>query len=363
MLTQTHVLLAIPPLAVLLTALAAVAVLIKLYRQQCHPPVYAIYREFIATEKLGPYYVSLAEKLAMTYPEDEKGGPLVENATDGRMQYHLMAHVHRALTHYEAWIETAKIEHRDIFLANVRSILAHGERREDGALVFWWHQQHYANQKIPWLHAMAQGQVIMALCRAYQETDDQEFLQQARAAAVPFGQDVSEGGVRSTDPVRGVFYEEYAFHEPGKQHHTLNGMMSALMGLHDLWKISGDAQVREWFDTGIATIRANLPAYDFPFCSSYDLRHEHGENPLLQGRYNAVHVAHLRILAAMTGDAHFETFAARWEKTFDSRFNRLCYFAYYLYWKTRNLRKQVEVAGSWSATIRINLRRLARRFR
>ena len=192
---------------------------------------------------------------------------------------------------------------------------------------------------------MAQGQVVAVLCRAYQETNDGRYLDLAKRAAIPFSLDIKDGGVRSIDPVRGVFYEEYAFHEYNKQHHTLNGMLSALMGIYDLWKVTRHDHYRNIFDVGVQTIGNNLMSYDFPFCSSYDLRHEHGEYPMMQPRYNSVHVAHLKIMAKMTKNPYFETVSEKWNTKLQSKFNRLCYFIFYVTWKLKDLRNDVHNIG------------------
>lgn len=334
------------------------------YRQQLKPLHYDVYLEYIQTNDLGPYYISLTNKLDEKFDKiDEHGGPLVL-AVDGKCHYAAIKHAQKALSNYEAYVNTKDISYRDKFLEVVESIIAHGDQGAANSLVYGNTIQSFSNQKVPWLHAMAQGQIIAVLCRAYKETDDQKYLDLAKRAAIPFTRDIADGGVRSIDPIRGVFYEEYAFHEKNKQHHTLNGMMSALMGIHDLWKVSQDLEIKKIFDDGIQTIRNNLMAYDFPFCSSYDLRHEHGELPLFQPRYNSVHVAHLKIMSAFTSDPFFEMVSEKWNQKLQSRFNRICYFVYYLTWKCRDLRNDVSNIGLfkmiWLYRIRITRRLLGR---
>jgi|GEM_PF-4942577 len=325
-------------LVLLIISLCAFVYMVRVvYRQQLQPLSYDVYLEHINTVQLGPYYVSLSNKLNEKFDQvDEQGGPVMLGA-DGRMHYAPIKHAHKALTNYEAYFNTGEQKYCEIFLETVDSIIAHGK---DGVANSWIYEHycaHYAGQQVPWLHAMAQGQIIALLCRAYVVTNDDRFLTFAKRAVIPFTRDVKDGGVRSVDPVRGIFYEEYAFHEDNKQHHTLNGMMSALMGVFDLWKTTQEQAYKKIFDDGITTIRNNLMSYDYPFCSSYDLRFEHGQSPVMQPRYNSVHVAHLKIMAVFTNDPFFNLVSEKWSQKFDSRFNRWCYFLFYLDWKCHDL--------------------------
>jgi len=346
----------------LLTALGPILVLLHFYCRHTKPLVYNTYTDWIAKPALGPYYMSVKRKLAIEYPRDDQGGLLVRHSPTGEWYYDPLTNAHRALGHYEEFCLTGDAIHRDEFLRWAENLKAHARLRQDGALAWEYHVKDYAGQKTPWLHAMAQGQGIMVLCRAWQETRKQEFLDAALAACQPFLLEVSEGGVRSTDPRRGVFYEEYAYHEENSQHHTLNGMMSALMGLHDLWKVSGEPWVRKLFDEGLETIRKNLNAYDFSFCSSYDLRHEHGQPlPFFQARYNSVHVAHLRILSVMAGDAYLAEVAGRWDRKLRNAADRLRLTAWYPRFKFNDMKKEIQLTGSLAKVIANNLFRLQRR--
>ena len=330
------------------------------YRQQLRSLHYDVYLEYIETDKLGPYYVSLSNKINEKFDRiDEHDGPLLLRS-DGILHYLPVKHAHQALANYEAYINIGDDSYRDKFLEVTESIVIHGKEGACGSFVYEHSISDYPNQKVPWLHAMAQGQVIAVLCRAFQESNDSRYLDLAKRAAIPFTLDIKDGGVRSVDPVRGVFYEEYAYHEENKQNHTLNGMMSALMGIFDLWKTTQEVEYKKIFDDGIQTIRNNLMSYAFPFCSSYDLRHDYGEYPLMQPRYNSVHIAHLEILSALTGDQYFRVVSEKWSQTLQSRFNRYCYFAYYIIWKCRDLRNDLSNIGLlkmiWLYRIRLTKR-------
>ncbi|GBE30110.1 hypothetical protein BMS3Bbin04_01136 [bacterium BMS3Bbin04] len=188
---------------------------------------------------------------------------------------------------------------------------------------------------------MAQGVIISVLARAYETTRDERYLELARKTMICFDRDVQDGGVRC-EAKRGVFYEEYAFVETNKQHHTLNGMLAALFGLYDLHKVCGDETARRLFDEGTATIRANLPAFDLQFITSYDLRHEYGEPPLLVSRYHQMHVGQLTILAGMTGDQYFQGVADVWDRKLMDPINRLRLTMWYGGHLWRELRKKID---------------------
>ena len=205
---------------------------------------------------------------------------------------------------------------------------------------------------------MGQGHFLLVLSRAYQETDDDRFIDLGFKALKPFTKDIQDGGVRSHNPQRGAFYEEYAFFENNKQHHTLNGMMSALMGVHDFWKVTRDENVKKLFDEGIATIAKNLDAYEFDFGSSYDLRHEHGEPFNFIAVYHSVHVSHLKILYSFNKQSLFNEKSKIWDKKLKTPCDRLIVSYHWIIMRIFNMKKSYRVYGGWIGYLLYVVKRL-----
>lgn len=302
-----------------------------------------IYLSYIGTDRLGPYYGSVLNKLKDKGKKLDANGAVIVRNRDGKEWLSPISTAHMAFAYYERYLLEHRSEDKLAFLKVIDSLLASLVVQDDGTICWQYWLKYDKKQQVPWLSSMGQGEVIGVLARAYQETGDDKYLEVAKKALKVFDKDIEDGGVRFVDAKRGVFYEEYAFHEKNRQHHTLNGMMAALFCIHDLWKVSGSSDARRIFDTGAATIRSNLTAYHFPYCSSYDLRHEHGMPHWINPPYNAVHVAHLRILAKLTGDAYFEGVADIWNLTLKSRWNRfvsaLKNMRVRIYTVTRQIRK------------------------
>ena len=82
----------------------------------------------------------------------------------------------------------------------------------------------------PWISAMAQGQAMSLLTRAWRSTGDARYLTAADAALAPFRLSVAAGGVVTSflGDAAHPYYEEYPT-EPASL--TLNGFMFSLFGL------------------------------------------------------------------------------------------------------------------------------------
>lgn len=324
--------------ALLLIAFGLIVIVWRVYATRTYAAPKAYTLEFLNQPSLGPYYMDLEHKLDHYPNRDIHGGILETYPKTGQRYFHPIRNTHYALALYARYLQIGNVEDREEFLNIANAIIVNGIKREDGSRVWYYPHSYFKGQKTPWISAMAQGQVIAVMARAYECTSDTTYLDAAREAFVPFSKKISDGGVCSDDQSLGVFYEEYAHEELHSQHHTLNGMLSALFGLYDYWKLTGDAEVREAFAVGVNTIKQNLILYDLSFCSAYDLRHVLVcVPPLVSAHYNAVHVAHLHILAAMTGDAYFDNIATCWNNRLEDKLNRLRLAVAILTWQFHHL--------------------------
>jgi heparosan-N-sulfate-glucuronate 5-epimerase len=160
-----------------------------------------------------------------------------------------------------------------------------------------------------WLSAMAQGEAISLLLRAHADSPARGFDAAARDAAKPFLRSVEDGGVRR-DLAGAPFFEEYA---TALASFVLNGFIYALWGLWELGRFGGEAGAAALAEDGSATLRAVLARYDAGYWSRYDLvRPKAGPQKPASLAYHTLHIAQLRVTAAMTGDAAFAAMAERW---------------------------------------------------
>ncbi|TFV83802.1 hypothetical protein E4V99_01555 [Microbacterium sp. dk485] len=164
--------------------------------------------------------------------------------------------------------------------------------------------------RAPWWSAMAQGQALSLFVRLATETGDQRWhvaadrtwksFLQPRAAQEPWAVLVQDGA---------LFLEEYAGGQPPLL--VLNGQIFALFGIHDYWRMTGDAQAARMFDGGATTVLEVMPevrvpggvsyyCVDTPFC----------QRPLWQNaKYHVIHSWQLDSLESLTGDERFGTWA------------------------------------------------------
>jgi len=166
------------------------------------------------------------------------------------------------LVHLEQYLRGTNPAGQSVFLKQVEWLEAHAVRQPRGETIwpmtFDWREGR-CDLKAPWVSAYAQGLVISALVRAYRITGREELLDLCRSAADVFRQDVKAGGVRSIEE-RGVFYAEYPCSGAPR---ILDGFLSSLLGLYDLFAQTEDPLVFELFSEGVKGLRHLLPYWSY----------------------------------------------------------------------------------------------------
>jgi heparosan-N-sulfate-glucuronate 5-epimerase len=175
----------------------------------------------------------------------------------------------------------------------------------------WWHdykEQKY-NIQAPWASAMAQGEIISLFLRYYQITQDELYLKLSRKAFHFLKNDVSEKGVRRYDQNGDLWFEEYPS-DPTSL--VLNGYIYTLFGLYDLFRVTGDKEVKKDIDACIRTLKNNLHRFDAGYWSYYDLL----KKELVRYYYQKnVHVPQLEVLFLLTQETIFLKYKNKWERT------------------------------------------------
>ncbi|XP_063781594.1 D-glucuronyl C5-epimerase isoform X2 [Pseudophryne corroboree] len=166
-----------------------------------------------------------------------------------------------------------------------------------------------------WYSAMAQGQALSTLVRAYLLTKEQVYLDSALKATAPFKLPSEKHGVKAVFMNKYDWYEEYP---TTPSSFVLNGFIYALLGLYDLKETAGEKQGKEaWllYERGMESLRAMLPLYDTGSGSIYDLRHFMlGTAPnLARWDYHTTHINQLQLLASVDGSSIFRDFVRRWK--------------------------------------------------
>jgi hypothetical protein len=218
---------------------------------------------------------------------------------------------------YIAWYGLVKLEEylrglnpsgRDIFMTQV-SWLAHNCLRHADGTVVWtctfdW-QEGDCFVKAPWPSAIAQGHAISALIRAYRITRDETFLALCLGAANAFRKPIPDGGIRAL--VDGhILYAEYpTFPTP----RIMDGFLTGLLGLYDLYMETRDPAVFFLFHEGIDGVK-----YLLPYWSYRDTWTWYGSQTYLCTRsYHTQNYTLLKCLAGLSEDRRLAAYADAWD--------------------------------------------------
>jgi D-glucuronyl C5-epimerase-like protein len=224
---------------------------------------------------------------------------------------------HLAIDRFHSFLEHGDVAARDDFLAITRGLLETGRVVElDGRTCFliphFDQVEGYARHHTPWINAMVQGWVGALFMRAHQLTGEARFADAAVRSVGACFVPVARGGVREREGNGRVFYEKYAF--PGQSRHVLNGFMSALLGIWDVARASGDRDAHSAFEEGVASLDdVVLAMYDTGYTTLYDQRPDRRATPS-SVFYTWVHARQIASLARIARQPRLLAWADRWRE-------------------------------------------------
>ncbi|KAK3788008.1 hypothetical protein RRG08_042296 [Elysia crispata] len=165
-----------------------------------------------------------------------------------------------------------------------------------------------------WYSAMAQGQAMSVLVRAYNLTQEAKYLEAAVGALALFTRESTDGGVRTRFLGQLDWYEEYP---TSPATFVLNGFIFSLLGLYDVQKTAGgDGQrlAQQLWTSGLFSLKKLLGLFDTGEGTLYDLRHVISHEPPNRARwdYHMTHIALLQQVALVDVDPVFSRTARRW---------------------------------------------------
>lgn len=253
------------------------------------------------------HYYLYSEKLSWSVMSmDPEGVPRARNRLSGLIYKPA----------YIAWWGLVNLGHylrhndeasRDLFLRQVDWLESHATVRNDGSVV--WMNNYDCLQgktlfRAPWVSAYDQGLAISALVRGYRMTGNPRLLQLLQGASRIFALDVDEGGVRDSVPAGALYSELPGQSTPG----IMDGFMSSLLGLYDLFVETGDPAVKELFDQGIAGLKSMLPCWDYRKKWSWYGSHAY----LCPTSYHWLNRVLLEVLARLSDEATLAEYAEAW---------------------------------------------------
>jgi heparosan-N-sulfate-glucuronate 5-epimerase len=260
---------------------------------------------------LGEYHMTFRAKADYPGPYDGRGVPLLDyHGAIGR-QYNPIAIAQWGLGNFNRFKETGDGDRRRRFLVAADWLAANLEPNRQGVWV--WHHRfdwpYRETLRAPWYSALAQGQGVSLLVRAFHETGEERYFEAASRAFRAFAIDVGHGGVSYRDELGRIWFEEYLVDPPS---HILNGFLWASWGVYDYALLTRDGEAMQLFDSAVQTLAANLDRYDTGYWSLYELSRT--RLPMLASPfYHRLHIVQLEVMAHLTGQAVFRDFARRWE--------------------------------------------------
>jgi heparosan-N-sulfate-glucuronate 5-epimerase len=268
-------------------------------------------------EELGRYYLDFSSKFDYPGKLDENGIPIYE-FPDKRAIYHPIVICQYALGLFELLYKSnycdksAELK----FLKQADWLSKYGVETKSGFV--WYIDYSIAEYGLypPWFSALAQGEAISVLTRAYKITGNKKYLNICEKAIIPFTLDVKSGGlvnIFKNIPV----YEEYP--SPKRTVAVLNGFIFSLFGLYDYYLTNKNIMAKELFEKGINSITNILPYYDIKYWSSYYLfDYPHGYTSSFT--YHNIMINQLKALYIITRKYIFIEYSEKWESYKNSGF-------------------------------------------
>lgn len=160
-----------------------------------------------------------------------------------------------------------------------------------------------------WISGIGQARIAGVLERAFVLTNDAKFDERAKAAMTVFRVAPADGGVATIEG--DVTWFEEAADPGGASYKILNGHITALAGILDIYQITGYEEWGDLFDRGVAAVRRDITAFDAGFLSYYSLASPRLRQMAARNDYNATHVHQLIWLYEQVNDPIFLEWASR----------------------------------------------------
>lgn len=246
------------------------------------------------------YYNNLTEKISrFGFLDDRVPSTVVDT---GETIYFSIAIFQYGLAAYDLYLLSDKKD--SSMLAKVVTCANWGvqNQQKDGA----WVTFAYETPEYPY-SAMAQGEGISLLLRAYIETHEKKYLTATHIAKEFMLKSFDEGG-----PTKYEGNDVFLYECP-KEPLILNGWIFSLWGLMDYCKFTNDENAKSILDKTLDTMERNLPKFNLNYWSMY----EDGKR-ISSPFYHKLHIAQLNVMYDLTGKIIYKQYADKWRKFQDN---------------------------------------------
>jgi len=264
-------------------------------------------------KKIGQYYMPFLYKAKYKGYFDKNGVPLLDYRGKIGKQYNPIAIAQYGLGHYNLYKKEGDKKNLKKAIKQADWLVDNLEKNKKGVFV-WMHHfdwEYREGLKAPWYSALAQGQGISLLIRAYKETNKDKYFKSAKTAFISLNTSIDKGGVQFIDQDNNVWLEEYIVSPPPS--HVLNGFIWTLWGVYDFYLLTKDSDAKKLFNNCIKTLKQNLKRFDIGFWSLYDLSPTFLKT-IASTFYHKLHIVQLEILYKITNENIFLKFKKKWQR-------------------------------------------------
>lgn len=270
-------------------------------------------------ERLERYYLDFASKADYPNDFDGKGVPLYQYPNESRI-YQPIVIGQYALGLYERLFQSNfnDSKYRSEFLKQADWFVSNAVPIKSGLGWYLNYDIPEYGLKRPWISALAQGEIISVLTRAYLLTQNEQYLFTARKAAFFFELPVDEGGLLN------YFNNVQVFEEYPSRIRTVgvfNGLMFSLFGIFDLSLVTGEYQYNEMYFQGINSVKKLFPFYDTGYWSSYYL-FDYPQKYISSYTYHCIMIEQLNAHSVLSGEKVLSDYAEKWKNYSNSYINR-----------------------------------------
>ena len=284
------------------------------------------------------YPMNFAAKTGYENYFDEDGVILLNYYGDLGLQYNPNAVAQQALGYYDNYLDNQRQQDKDAFLTQANYFLKHGRVVRDDILL-WEYKFPFEMRNhlsAPWRSALAQGQAISVLIRAYQLTGNGRYLEATHQGYRTFHYLTRdhEGGVLD-DQDGFTWLEEYIV-KPAN--HVLNGFIWALWGVRDYAIYFNYDHAHNLWEECLRTLESNLKNYDLGFWTSYDWPQGYDRDlPVMPSSmyYQRLHTVQMLACYNLTGKRFFLDYYTKWGRYLQSHWKKAISQAWKAYFKLR----------------------------
>jgi hypothetical protein len=253
---------------------------------------------------LPPYLLDYSAKLSYDRFDDD-GIPVLAYGGDVGEQINPEAAFQYALALHDHHLQTGAASVRERFLE-----IAEHFRSDQSAEGDWPYRFQWFEAEPPWFSALAQSRGISTMLRAWMATDDDRYLDAARAAHSKFDVPTSQGGYQGELEGEIPYYEEH----PQDPRCVFNGFMASMLGLWELAEWTDDDRARRLWDRGLDSLERLLPRMTHEGWTLYNLDPESPVPNVHSPRYHRLVISYLAIIHTLEPRPIFERYLAEWRR-------------------------------------------------